>query len=80
MLHKYLPPAYVGNVFVVPVCLSMCMCVSIYVHVSVCVCLFRVQLLNELIKKLHFWYGSTSWLYKGEISVSRSLGQVQGYT
>ena len=32
----------------------------------------RVSLL-----KLHFWYGGTSWLYLGQVGVSRSLGQGQ---
>ena len=27
----------------------------------VSVCLFGLELLNELTKKLHFWYGGTSW-------------------
>ena len=57
-----------GNVFVMSVCVCVSVCLS--------VCLFG---LNFWMSWLQFWYGVTSWPYLGQVWVSQSLGQGQGY-
>ena len=57
----------VGNVFIVCVCL----CVPVF--------LFGLQLLDDLTKKLLFWYGGTLWPYLDQVWLLMSLNQGQGH-